>query len=70
MFRERHFGHCVYQCVPARLQYGLQYMRGRQFVLRMRFLGVGQGTTEVNVDVGGVCLDPERTLSSASKQPL
>jgi hypothetical protein len=27
----------VYQGISARLQYGLQYMRGRQFVLRMRF---------------------------------
>ena len=40
----------VYQCVSARLQYGLQYILGRQFVLGMRFLGVGQGTTEVDVE--------------------
>jgi hypothetical protein len=40
----------AYQRVLARLQYKLQYTRGRQFVLRMRFLGVGQGTTEVDVE--------------------
>jgi hypothetical protein len=36
-------------CVSARLQYGLQYMRGRQFVLRMKPSDVGQGMTEVSV---------------------
>ena len=41
----------VYRCVPARLQYRLQYIRGRQLVLRMRSLGIGQGTTEVGVVV-------------------
>ncbi len=39
----------VYQCVLARLQYGLQYMGGRQFVLRMRFLGLVQGTIEAGL---------------------
>jgi hypothetical protein len=33
----------VYQCVLARLQYGLQYMRGRQLVLGMRFAASVRG---------------------------
>jgi hypothetical protein len=45
----------VYQRVLARLQYGLQYMGGRHLVLGRRFLGVGQGTAEV--DVWRVSLD-------------
>jgi hypothetical protein len=50
----------AYQRVLAWLQYGLQYMGGRQFVLGMRFLGVGLGTTKV--DVGRVCLDLEELI--------
>ena len=41
----------AYQRVSARLQYGLQYMGGRQLVLRMRLLGISQRTTEVGVVV-------------------
>jgi hypothetical protein len=33
----------VYQCVPARLQYGLQYMGGRQYVLGMSFTASARG---------------------------
>src|SRR5215211_467048 len=33
----------VYQRVPARLQYGLQYMRGRQVVLGMRLPASARG---------------------------
>jgi hypothetical protein len=37
--RQSHFVHCV----PARLQYGLRYMRGRQFVLGMKLLMSARG---------------------------
>ena len=60
-------------CVPVRISpvaVRLQYIRGRQLVLGMRFLGVGQATTEVGVVVGSVSLGASRSLSSASKQSL
>jgi hypothetical protein len=52
----------VYQCVSARLQYGLQYMRARGEIC-----GLGEGMSEVGVVivvVGRLYLDLERSLSS------
>ena len=38
-----------YQCVSAWLRYGLQYIRGRQLLLGMRFAASATGTAEVAV---------------------